>query len=132
MALWRFIRILFVTLLIFIIFNFLLSNFNANTLGYKISFHFDIPPFLYLESLEFPVGLLLIGAFCLGMLTAALTGSLSMFYRNKELKSKNRIIRELESELADLRSHLNREHYVAPEQKIQSELNRLPNQPNVE
>jgi len=125
MALWRFIKIFLVTFVIFIIFNFLLSNFNSQTLGYKISFHFDIPPFIYLESVDFPVGLLLISAFCIGMITAGLMGSFSVFYKQKELKAKNRIIRELEAEMEDLRSHLHREHYVSPEQKIKDELDRI-------
>ncbi len=100
----RFLKILFLALIIFVLFNFLLSNFDAQTLGYKIHFRFNIPPIIYLESSEFPVGLLLLTSFCLGMIFAAFSGAISIFYRSREIKAKNRTIRELEKEIEEMRT----------------------------
>ena len=101
--LWRLIKILILAFIVFVIFNFLLSNFGAEALGYKIKFHFNIPPFLYLESPPLPVGILILSAFCLGMIFAAFMGAVSLFHRSKEIKAKNRTIRELEKEIEELR-----------------------------
>lgn len=100
---WRFVKVVLGACIIFIIFNFMLTNLNSNTLGYSLTFQFNIPPFLYLESASFPVGLLLLIAFCLGMVFAAFMGAISVFHRKRELKAKNRTIRELEREIEELR-----------------------------
>ena len=104
MIIWRFLKVFIVALIIFVVFNFLLTNLDAQTLGYPIHFRFNIPPILYLESIAFPVGSLILIAFCLGMVVAAFMGAVSLFYRTKELKAKNRTIRELEREIDELRS----------------------------
>lgn len=101
---WRFIKVLSAAFIIFIVFNFLLTNLDSQTLGYKIHFQFNIPPFLYLESHDFPVGVLILIAFCLGMIFAAFMGAISVFHRSRELKAKNRTIRELEREIEELRA----------------------------
>jgi uncharacterized integral membrane protein len=101
---WRFLKVLLAAILIFVVFNFLLTNLDSQTLGYKVHFRFNIPPFLYLESVEFPVGILILIAFCLGMIFAAFIGAVSVFYRSRELKAKNRTIRELEREIEELRA----------------------------
>ena len=101
--LWRLIKILILAFIVFVIFNFLLSNFGAEALGYKIKFHFNIPPFLYLESPPLPVGILILSAFCLGMIFAVFMGAVSLFHRSKEIKAKKRTIRELEKEIEELR-----------------------------
>ncbi len=101
---WRFLKVFFAALVIFIIVNFLLTNLDAQTLGYKVFFKFSIPPVLYLESMAFPVGILILIAFCLGMIFAAFMGAISIFHRSKELKAKNRSIRELEREIEEMRA----------------------------
>jgi len=101
---WRFFKVLIAAFLIFIVFNFLLTNLDTQTLGYRVHFKFNIPPFLYLESVEFPVGILILIAFCLGMVFAAFIGAVSVFHRSRELKAKNRTIRELEREIEELRA----------------------------
>ncbi|MFO1519239.1 MAG: LapA family protein [bacterium] len=101
---WRFFKVIIAALIIFIVFNFLLTNLDSQTLGYKIHFQFNVPPFLYLESATFPVGILILIAFCLGMVFAAFIGAVSIFYRSRELKAKNRTIRELEREIEELRA----------------------------
>ncbi len=101
---WRILKIILAAFLIFIVFNFLLTNFGPEALGYKIKFQFHIPPFLYLESTALPVGILVLISFCLGMIFAAFMGAVSLFYRSKEIKAKNRTIRELEKEIEELRS----------------------------
>lgn len=101
---WRFLKVLLAAFIIFIVFNFLLTNLDSQTLGYKIHFQFNIPPLLYLESHAFPVGVLILIAFCLGMIFAAFMGAISVFHRSRELKAKNRTIRELEREIEELRA----------------------------
>jgi uncharacterized integral membrane protein len=101
---WRFIKVLLAAFIIFIIFNFLLTNLGPQALGYRINFQFNIPPILYLQSASFPVGILILIAFCLGMIFAAFTGAISVFHRSREIKAKNRTIRELEREIEELRA----------------------------
>jgi|GEM_PF-996364 len=101
---WRILKVVFAALIIFVVFNFLLTNLGPQSLGYKITFEFNLPPLLYLESVSFPVGMLILIAFCLGMIFAAFLGAISVFYRSRELKAKNRTIRELEREIEELRA----------------------------
>ncbi len=101
---WRFIKVLFGAAIIFVIGNFLISNLDNTTLGYPLHFQFKIPPFWAFESVGFPVGFLILAAFCLGMIFAAFIGAVSVFYRSREIKSKNRTIRELEREIEEMRS----------------------------
>lgn len=101
---WRFIKVLVGAIIIFIIGNFLISNLDNKTLGYPLHFQFVIPPFWAYESVGFPVGFLILATFCLGMIFAAFIGAVSIFHRSRELKSKNRTIRELEKEIEELRS----------------------------
>ncbi len=101
---WRFIKVLFAAVIIFVIGNFLISNLDNTTLGYPLHFQFKIPPFWIFESVGFPVGFLILAAFCLGMIFAAFIGAVSVFYRSREIKSKNRTIRELEREIEEMRS----------------------------
>ncbi len=101
---WRFIKVLFGAIIIFVIGNFLISNLDNTTLGYPLHFQFKVPPFWVFESMGFPVGFLILAAFCLGMIFAAFIGAISVFYRSRELKSKNRTIRELEKEIEELRA----------------------------
>ncbi len=101
---WRFVKVLLGAVIIFIIGNFLISNLDNTTLGYPLHFQFKIPPFWAFESVGFPVGFLILLAFCLGMIFAAFIGAVSVFYRSREIKSKNRTIRELEREIEELRS----------------------------
>ena len=133
MALWRFIKVLFAALIIFVVVNFFISNSSSQSqsLATMVSFKFNVPPFLHLESIDFSVGFLLIMAFTLGMVFAALIGALNAFTRSREVKMKNKTIRELEKEIDELRDSLVRERNVLPETKISEELNRLPEQPEI-
>jgi lipopolysaccharide assembly LapA-like protein len=101
---WRFTKVVLAALIIFVVFNFLLTNLGPQALGYRINFQFNVPPILYLESASFPVGILLLIAFCLGMIFAAFMGAISVFHRSRELKAKNRTIHELEKEIEELRA----------------------------
>ncbi len=133
MALWRFIKVLIAALIIFAVVNFFISNSasESNSLATQVSFKFNVPPFIYLESIDFSVGFLLIMSFTLGMVFAALIGALNAFTRSREVKMKNKTIRELEKEIDELRDSLVRERNVLPEVKISEELNRLPDQPEI-
>ena len=68
MAIWRFVKVILAALIIFIIANFFITNSTtqSQSLATLVSFKFNMPPFLYLESIDFPVGYLLIIAFTLG------------------------------------------------------------------
>jgi hypothetical protein len=133
MVFWRILKILFAALLIFAIVNFFLSNSvpEANSLAAQISFKFNIPPFLELESIDFSVGYLLLIAFTLGMLFATLIGALHAFSKGKELKMKKKTIIELEKEIDELRDLLARERHGLPEEGSPEELNRLPEEPEI-
>lgn len=133
MAVWRFVKVILAALILFVVANFFITNSTeqAASLATKISFKFSMPPFLYLESIDFPVGYLLIIAFTLGMVFAALIGAVNAFTRNREVKMKNKTIRELEREIDELRDSLAREKNVLPEVKLSEELNRLPPQPEI-
>lgn len=112
---WRFIKVLLGAVIIFVIGNFLISNLDNTTLGYPLHFQFKIPPFWTFESVGFPVGFLILLAFCLGMIFAAFIGAVSVFYRSREIKAKNRTIRELEREIEELRAiyaSQRREHFA--------------------
>ena len=132
MALWRFIKVLLAALIIFVVFNFFISNTapGSNSLATLVSFKFDLP-WTRLESIDFKVGSLLLISFILGMLFAALIGALQAFTRSREVKMKNKTIRELEKEIDELRDSLIRDRNVLPEAKISEELNRLPETPEI-
>ncbi len=129
---WRFIKVLLAAIIIFIVVNFFLSNSSpeANSLAANISFKFVLPPFLSLESIDFTVGYLLIIAFTLGMIFAALIGALNTFARSKELKMKKKTIKELEKELDEVRELLAKERLL-PEERMSQNLNRLPEDPEI-
>lgn len=133
MALWRFIKVLLAALIVFVIVNFFLSNSSneANSLAAQISFKFSLPPLLELESMDFSVGYLLIIAFTLGMVFAALIGAVNAFSRSRELRNKKKTIQELEKEIDELRDMMAREKTVLPEDKVSEELNRLPEEPEI-
>src|SRR5262245_21596251 len=133
MAIWRFVKVILAALIIFIVVNFFITNSTtqSQSLATLVSFKFNMPPILYLESIDFPVGYLLIIAFVLGMVFAALIGAVNAFTRSREVKMKNKTIRELEKEIDELRDSLAREKNVLPEVKLSEEVNRLPEQPEI-
>ncbi|MBF0491376.1 MAG: LapA family protein [Deltaproteobacteria bacterium] len=100
----RFLKIIFLALIIFVLGDFLYYNSNSQALSYNIQFRLFIPPRYFLESSAIPVGLLLLSSFCLGMVFAAFNGAISIFYRSREIKAKNRTIRELEKEIEEMRT----------------------------
>ena len=134
MALWRFIKVLLAALIIFIIVNFFISNSSpeAQSLAQQVSFKFNLPPFLNLESIDFTVGYLLILSFTLGMILTALIGGVNAFTRSRELKMKKKTILELEKEIDELREEMARDRNIMPEARLSEELNRLPDQPDIE
>jgi len=133
MAIWRFAKVLLAALIIFMVVIFFISNSSteANSLAAQISFKFALPPFFELESVDFTVGYLLIIAFTLGMVFAALIGAINAFTRSRELKMKKKTIYELEKEIDELRDLMAREKNVFPEDKLSDDLNRLPDQPEI-
>ncbi len=134
MALWRFVKVMLAAIIIFLVVNFFISNSTpeAQSLATLISFKFSLYPFKQFESIDFPVGYLLIISFTLGMVFAAIIGAINAFSRSREMKMKNKTIRELEKEIDELRDSLTREKNVFPEVKLHEELNRLPDQPEIQ
>lgn len=133
MALWRFIKVILAAFILFVVVMFFLNNSSSQgqNLATTINFQLNLPPFLYLESIDFAVGYLLVISFTLGMIFAAMIGGINAFSRSREIKMKNKTIRELEKEIDDLRESLLRERNVAPEIKISEDLNRPPEQPHI-
>jgi uncharacterized membrane protein YciS (DUF1049 family) len=133
MAIWRFVKVLLAALIVFVVVNFFLSNSSteANSLAAQVSFKFSLPPLIELGSMDFSVGYLLIIAFTLGMVFAALIGAVNAFSRSRELRNKKKTIQELEKEIDELRDLMAREKNVLPEDKVSEELNRLPEEPEI-
>lgn len=133
MATWRFLKVILAALIVFIVVNFFITNSStdANSLANQVSFKFNIPPFLYLESIDFAVGYLLTISFTLGMIFAAIIGAINAFSRSRELKMKNKTIRELEIEIDDLRESLHRERNVMPDIASSHVSNYLPEDPKI-
>jgi len=133
MALWRFIKVLLATAILSVIVIFFLQNSttDSHSLATKVSFRLSVPPLFSLESIDFSVGYLLVIAFSMGMIFAALIGAINAFTRSREIKMKNKTIRELEKEIDSLRDTLVREKNVLPEVKLSEELNRVPDQPEI-
>ena len=134
MALWRFLKVIIAALILFVVVMFFLNNSSneGQNLATTISFKLNIPPFIYLESIDFAVGYLIVISFTLGMIFAAVIGGVNAFSRSREIKMKNKTIRELEKEIDDLRDSLLRErNIITSEVKISEELNRAPEQPKI-
>lgn len=133
MALWRFLKVLFAAIIIFVIVNFFLSNTSpeAQSLAVPISFKFSLPPLYSFESIDFTVGYLLIIAFVIGMIFAALIGAINAFSRSKELKMKKKTIHELEQEIDELRDLLAKERSRPVEDQLAAELNQVPESPEI-
>lgn len=133
MALWRFLKVLFAAILIFVVVNFFLSNTSpeAQSLAVPISFKFSLPPFYTFESIDFSVGYLLILSFIIGMIFAALIGAINAFSRSKQLKMKKKTIHELEKEIDELRDLLAKERSRPAEENLPVELNQVPESPEI-
>jgi len=133
MAVWRFIKVILAAIIIFIIVSFFLSNLGpeANSLAAKISFKLKLPLLTEFESIDFTVGYLLLISFIAGMFLAALIGALNAFSRSRELKMKKKTIYELEREIDELRELVARDKNILPEVRVSEELNRLPEDPEI-
>ncbi len=131
---WRFIKVFLAAIVIFIIVNFFLSNSSpgANSLASLVSFKFNLPPFGSYESIDFPIGYLLILSFTIGMLFSLVIGGITTWNKSKEIKTQNKLLRELEHEIEELRDSLRkknreREAYAS----LGSSQNQLPQDPEV-
>lgn len=89
----------FLALFFFVLLDFVYFNLDGATFGYQVSFKFSIPHVVDLVSDPFPMGFILLLAFCLGMVVVSLLEALPSFYKTLELHSKNKKIRQLEREL---------------------------------
>ncbi len=133
MALWRFVKVLLAALIVFVVVNFFLTNsaIDSQSLATQINFKFNMPPFIYLQSMNFSVGYLLIFSFVLGMIFAALIGAINAFSRSREIKLKNKTIRELQKENDELRESLIRERNMTT-MTTSSSTTHLPDNPEIQ
>ncbi|QQR80460.1 MAG: LapA family protein [Deltaproteobacteria bacterium] len=90
---------IFLSLVIFIILNFLYSNLNEEVFNYPMSFRFSIPYLFTLKSEPVPLGLVVITAFCLGIIFLALLQAIPALFKSIAVRSRDKRIRELEREL---------------------------------
>ncbi len=87
------------SLVIFVILNFLYSNLNDEVFNYPMAFRFTIPYLFTLRSEPIPLGFVVITSFCLGIIFLALLQAIPAMFRSIAVRSRDRRIRELEREL---------------------------------
>ena len=95
----KFLYSLFIAFLAFVILNFFYSNLGGPAFGYPLQFRFEIPPFLALVSRPVPSGFVVICAFCVGILFLPLLQLIPWIFRSRQVRSRDKRIRELEEEL---------------------------------
>ena len=95
---------LFLSLLVFIILNFLYCNLDPQTFNYPMQFQFTVPYLVNIRSVPIPLGFILITAFCLGIVFLALLQAIPALVKSIAVRSRDRKIRELEKELEEIRS----------------------------
>ena len=94
---------LFLSIVIFVILNFLYCNLNDAVFNYPMSFRFTIPRIYNGTSVPVPLGFVVITAFCLGILFLALLQAVPAIFKTIAVRSRDRKIRELEKELEESR-----------------------------
>lgn len=99
----RLVFALIMALLFFIMLNFVYCNLDAATFAYDVTFKFNIPYIVSLQSVPVPMGFVLLITFCLGMVAIAFLEALPSLFKTLELRSKNKKIRQLERELTLVR-----------------------------
>ena len=90
---------LILSILIFIILNFLYCNLNDQVFNYPMTFRFAVPYVLALKSVPVPLGFVVIAAFSLGIVFLALLQAIPSLFKTIAVRSRDRRIRELEKEL---------------------------------
>lgn len=98
---------IFVSMLIavvtFAILSFLFSNLGGVSFQHPLTFEFGIPYLFTLKSVPIPLGLVVIIAFCLGIIFVPILQMIPAIFRNAEIRSREKKIRELEEELESAR-----------------------------
>jgi hypothetical protein len=94
----------FALLLVFVI---LFGFQNLTALSTLVRFRFDyyVPGWVFVTP-EFPVVFLLVAAFLLGMIAAGFQGFYESLARRLDVRSRDRRIRDLEKEVAELHGQL--------------------------
>lgn len=102
----RLIFALFLMVTLFALMTFVVSNSGAETFGLPVALKFIVPPFIDWSASPIPLGYIIMGAFCLGMVVTPFFEALPSFYKSLELRAKNKRIRQLERELGLVRGML--------------------------
>ena len=97
----KIISALFLSIVIFIMLNFLYSNLNEEVFNYPMSFRFAIPYLFTLKSEPIPLGFVVITSFSLGIVFLAMLQSIPAIFRSIAVRSRDRRIKELEKELEE-------------------------------
>jgi len=92
--------------LTFGVLNFIYSNLGGILFNQPLYFRFSVPYLFTLRSTPVPLGFVVIAAFCLGILFLPLLQLIPKLFRTREIRVKDRRIRELESELESFRSQV--------------------------
>lgn len=94
---------LFLSILLFIILNFLYCNLNDQAFNYPMTFRFSIPHLFELRSVPVQLGFVVITAFCLGIFFLAILQAIPAVFKSIAVRSRNRKIRELEKEIEEMK-----------------------------
>ena len=108
-------------LLFFMLLNFIYCNLDAATFGYSVSFKFIIPHLLAVQSVQLPLGFVMLAAFCTGMVAIALIEALPSLFKTLEIRAKNKRIRQLERELTVVRQISEKERKKEPTPPLPTE-----------
>jgi hypothetical protein len=92
---------LVLSVLIFIILNFLYCNLNDQAFNYPMTFRFYVPHVVDIHSVPVQLGFVVITAFSLGILFLALLQAIPAVFKTIAVRSRDRRIRELEKELEE-------------------------------
>ena len=99
----RILGALVVAALVFAMLNFIYSNLSTEAFSYPLVFKFKIPPLWSFDIGPFPLGFIIIVAFCLGILFTALAQAVPAIIVKLAVRKRERRIRELEEELGRVR-----------------------------
>jgi hypothetical protein len=94
---------LVLSILLFVILNFLYCNLNDHAFNYPMTFRFSVPHLFELRSVPVQLGFVVITAFCLGILFLAVLQAIPAIFKTIAVRSRDRKIRELEKEVEEMR-----------------------------
>jgi hypothetical protein len=94
---------LLLSILLFVILNFLYCNLNDQAFNYPMTFRFSVPHLFELRSVPVQLGFVVITAFCLGIFFLAILQAIPAVFKTIAVRSRDRRIRELEKEVEEMK-----------------------------